>query len=193
MRQTQTLLLASGSPRRAELLRQVGIRFEVAVADVDESRLDGESPQAYVQRLAGEKAAAGQPLALSTMPVLGADTVVLLDGEILGKPGDLDEAARMLQSLSGKEHRVLSAVVLMMPDGRAHAALNTTRVRFGVMPPAFVDCLCRTEPLLDKAGAYAIQGAAGQFVEHIDGSYSSVMGLPLFETCSLLRAGGILG
>lgn len=192
MNQSRTLLLASGSPRRAELLTRAGIRFEVTVTDVDETVCDGEAPPEYVRRLALEKAVAGKAMAGPDLPVLGADTVVLLEGEILGKPEDTRAAIRMLERLSGKDHQVLSAVALLTPDGGVHEALNTTLVRFAPMPAKFIEWLCESEHVLDKAGAYAIQGAAGQFIERIDGSYSGVMGLPLHETCSLLRAGGVL-
>lgn len=192
MKQSVQLLLASGSPRRAELLTQIGIGFRVCVTDVDESRLDGEEPEAHVRRLAIEKARAGLEICGPGLPSLGADTVVLLDGEILGKPCDREEATTMLKRLSGRTHQVLSAVALAMPDGDARDALNTTRVTFAPLPEPFINWYCQTENPTDKAGAYAIQGAVGQYVSHIDGSYSGVMGLPLFETCALLRAAGVL-
>jgi septum formation protein len=192
MKQTEIVLLASRSPRRAELLGQVGIRFRLAVANVDERTGSGEAPQDYVLRLAGEKAAAGLAQSPTALPTLGADTVVVLDNSILGKPRDLEEAAGMLQRLSGQEHLVLSAVALALPGGPPKLALNTTRVRFAPLPGEFIDWYCRAEQILDKAGAYAIQGAMGQFVAHLDGSYSGVMGLPLYETCALLRASGVL-
>lgn len=192
MKQPVQLLLASGSPRRAELLTQAGIRFRVCVTDVDESRLDGEEPEAHVRRLAVEKARAGLEICGPGLPSLGADTVVLLDGEILGKPRDREEAAAMLKRLSGRTHQVLSAVALAMPDGYARDALNTTRVTFAPLPEPFIEWYCQTGNPTDKAGAYAIQGAVGQYVPRIDGSYSGVMGLPLFETCALLRAAGVL-
>lgn len=192
MKQTQTLLLASGSPRRAELLEQVGIRFEVVVTDTDERRLSGETPPAYVRRLAAEKAAAGLALSATPLPALGADTIVLLDDKILGKPRDLDEAATMLRWLSGRDHQVMSAVAVSLPGGDTRVALNTTRVTFAALPEDFIHWYCEVVETLDKAGAYAIQGPAGQFVARIDGSYSGVMGLPLYETCGLLREAGVL-
>ena len=192
MKQPVQLLLASGSPRRAELLTQAGVRFRTCVTDVDESRLAGEAPEAHVRRLAFDKARAGLQNCGPELPSLGADTVVLLDGDILGKPRDLEEAATMLRRLSERTHQVLSAVALVMPDGDMRHALNTTRVTFAPLPEPFIEWYCQMEKPTDKAGAYAIQGAVGQYVSRIDGSYSGVMGLPLFETCVLLRAAGVL-
>ncbi|NND44821.1 MAG: septum formation inhibitor Maf [Xanthomonadales bacterium] len=192
MKQAKTLLLASGSPRRAELLNQVGIRYRVIVTDVDEQRRPGEEPADYVCRLAAEKAAAGLAMSAEPMPSLGADTVVLLDDQVLGKPRDLAESAAMLERLSGRSHQVLSAVGLVVPDGARRVDLNVTTVTFAPMPDAFIRWYCAQVETLDKAGAYAIQGPAGQFVRRIEGSYSGVMGLPLFETCALLRALGVL-
>lgn len=192
MKQAKTLLLASGSPRRAELLDQVGIRYRVIVTDVDEQGRPGEEPADYVCRLAAEKAAAGLEMSAEPMPSLGADTVVLLDDQVLGKPRDLAESAAMLERLSGRSHQVLSAVGLVMPGGARRVDLNVTTVTFAPMPDAFIRWYCAHVETLDKAGAYAIQGPAGQFVRRIEGSYSGVMGLPLFETCALLRALGVL-
>ncbi|HSM69767.1 MAG TPA: Maf family protein [Xanthomonadales bacterium] len=192
MKQPVKLLLSSGSPRRAELLTQVGVRFRICVTNVDEGRLDGEAPETHVRRLAWDKARAGLEICGPELPSLGADTVVLLNGEILGKPCDREEAVTMLKRLSGRTHQVLSAVALVMPDGHARDALNTTRVTFAPLPEPFIEWYCQTENPTDKAGAYAIQGAVGQYVLRIDGSYSGVMGLPLFESCALLRAAGVL-
>ena len=192
MKQPVKLLLSSGSPRRAELLTQVGVRFRICVTNVDEGRLDGEAPETHVRRLALDKARAGLEICGPELPSLGADTVVLLNGEILGKPCDREEAVTMLKRLSGRTHQVLSAVALVMPDGHARDALNTTRVTFAPLPEPFIEWYCQTENPTDKAGAYAIQGAVGQYVLRIDGSYSGVMGLPLFESCALLRAAGVL-
>jgi septum formation protein len=192
MKPSAQLLLASGSPRRAELLAQAGIRFKVCVMGLDEGRLDGELPEVHVQRLAFDKASAGLEICGPGLPSLGADTVVLLDGQILGKPRHREEAATMLRRLSGRSHQVLSAVALIMPDGDGRQALNTTRVTFAPLPEPFIESYCRMENPTDKAGAYAIQGAIGQFVAHLDGSYSGVMGLPLYETCAMLRAAGVL-
>lgn len=192
MIQSETLLLASGSPRRAELLDQVGIRYRVLVTNVDELRLENEEPADFVRRLAAEKAAAGVELSPEPLPALGADTVVLLDDDVLEKQANLEESALMLERLSGREHQVLSAVALAMPGGTHRVALSVTSVTFAPMPKAFIHWYCAHIQTLDKAGAYAIQGPAGQFVSRIEGSYSGVMGLPLFETCALLRAFRVL-
>ena len=192
MKQVTQVVLASGSPRRAELLIQLGVDFTVCVTDVDESRLEGELPRAYVRRLAAEKALAGLNLSSGKLPVLGADTVVLLDELILGKPDSSQEAAQMLHMMSGRDHFVLSAIALARAGAETEVVLNTTRVTFAEMPADFIEFYSSgTEPL-DKAGAYAIQGQTGQFVSHIDGSYSSIMGLPLYETGVLLRSAGVL-
>lgn len=192
MRQISKLLLASGSPRRAELLAQIGVAFEVIVTDVDETLMPGEAPRDFVRRLAGEKALAGLEMSSGGMPVLGADTVVLLGDRILGKPADRAEAAEMLRMMSGRDHFVLSAVALATPAGQLEVVLNATRVTFTELPEAFIEWYCGTDEPLDKAGAYAIQGGAGRFVAHVEGSYSGVMGLPLYETGRLLQAAGVL-
>jgi septum formation protein len=186
------LILASGSPRRAELLAQIGLQFSVLVTDVDETRLNGEIPDTYVKRLAAEKALAGLQLSRQGVPVLGADTVVLLGDRVLGKPANPDEAGDMLRLMSGRDHLVLSAVALAHSSSQVDVELNTTQVTFARLPPEFIEWYCATDEPLDKAGAYAIQGRAGQFVSRIDGSYSGVMGLPLYETCMLLRSAGVL-
>jgi septum formation protein len=192
VKQRSKLLLASGSPRRSELLAQVGVTFEAVVTEVEEIRLPGEKPRDFVRRLAGEKALAGLELTGGTVPVLGADTVVLLDDDILGKPRDRQEAAAMLRAMSGRDHFVLSAVALATPEGGLEVSLNTTRVTFEDLPDDFIEWYCASDEPMDKAGAYAIQGRAGLFVSHVEGSYSGVMGLPLFETGRLLRAAGVL-
>lgn len=186
------LVLASASPRRRELLAQVGVhRVRVQVADVDETPLPGEDPAAYVSRLALAKARAvaarrrqaGEP----ALPVLGADTTVVLAGELLGKPADAGEAGAMLARLSGREHEVLTAVALVAGDREA-VRLCRTRVRFR---PLAADAIARYvesgEPM-DKAGGYGIQGLGGALVAHIEGSYTGVVGLPLGETIDLLDA-----
>jgi len=192
MKQLKPLLLASASPRRSELLNQVGLEFTVRVTDIDETAREAELPEDYVKRLAGEKALAGVELAGGGMPVLGADTVVLLDDRILGKPASRTEAADMIRSMSNRDHLVLSAVALAQSASQVDIVLNTTRVSFSEVPEEFIDWYCSSDEPLDKAGAYAIQGRIGQFVSRLDGSYSSVMGLPLYETCRLLRNAGIL-
>ena len=192
MKQEREILLASASPRRSELLTQLGLHFRVVVTDVDETRMADESPPEYVRRLAREKALAGLAMSDGELPVLGADTVVLLDEKILCKPKDRADAAEMLTMMSGREHQVLSAVALACSGDDVRVVLNTTRVVFGEFPSAFIDWYCSTDEPMDKAGAYAIQGSASQFIARIDGSYSGVMGLPLYETAALLRDAGVL-
>jgi len=192
MKQNSQILLASASPRRSELLAQIGLQFSVVVTDIDETRREGEEPTAFVKRLAGEKALAGLQMSAIKAPALGADTVVLLDDLILGKPVDREDAADMLRMMSGRAHLVLSAVALARSPEQVDVVLNETRVTFAELPDDFIQWYCTTDEPLDKAGAYAIQGHAGQFVSNIEGSYSCVMGLPLFEAGQLLRAAGIL-
>jgi septum formation protein len=185
------LLLVSGSPRRRELLRMIDMPFVAHDADIDESRLPGEAPAALALRLAAEKARAGVAVYGHDRPALGADTIVLLDGEILCKPSDRDDARAMLRRLSGATHEVLSAVAVLRPDGALRDALNRTRVTFASIPDNWIDAYCELDEPMDKAGAYAIQGLTAQWVRHIDGSYSGVMGLPVFETAELLRWAGL--
>lgn len=185
------IFLASQSPRRRDLLEQIGVAFRILKVNVDESRRQNEAPRDYVLRVAGEKAARGwEALAGDERaPVLAADTVVLIDEEILGKPADAEDAADMLRRLSSRTHEVLSAVCLM--DGTARARLNRSLVTFRSIGDAERSAYCATGEPLDKAGAYAIQGRAAAFVSRLDGSYSGVMGLPLFETAALLSVIGI--
>jgi septum formation protein len=184
------LVLASASPRRAGLLRAAGIRFEVVTADIDERQLDGEDAETYVRRLAAAKAArvAG---ARSGRAVLGADTTVVVDGEVLGKPRDTADAAAMLSRLSGRSHLVLTGVCLIDPAGHAETAVATTTVEFR---PLTADDIARYvasgEPM-DKAGAYAIQGGAGPFVTRVEGAYDNVVGLPVALIQAMCRARGI--
>jgi septum formation protein len=185
------IVLASASPRRHELLARIGVGFVVIDADIDESRRDGEAPERYVRRLAREKAVAGWRRRPADIPSLGADTVVVLDGEIMGKPGSRDEAAAMLRRLSGRRHEVLSAVALAVSDKRVLIALNRTAVTFETLGEAWISDYCAGDEPMDKAGAYAIQGRAGRFVRRVDGSFSGVMGLPLEETMELLTRVGI--
>ncbi len=185
------LLLVSGSPRRRELLDMITVPYEAWNADIDERRLHEEPPADYVLRLAAEKAAAGIAARGGDRPALGADTIVLLDGDILGKPVDRADAGRMLRRLSDATHEVLSAVAVIRTDGQRREALNRTTVRFGAVPETWIDAYCLLDEPMDKAGAYAVQGLAGQWVRHIEGSYSGVMGLPLFETAELLRWAGV--
>jgi septum formation protein len=191
----QVILLASASPRRSDLLRQAGVAHEVRPVDVDETRLDGEDPAAYVLRLAEAKASAlwsglssGQ-----RAPVLAADTTVALDGEVFGKPSDRGEALAMLSRLSGRTHEVHTAVALRHASGGA-ARVSTSHVSMREITPAEMDWYWRTGEPRDKAGGYAIQGRAAIFVRHLAGSYSGVMGLPLCETWELLgTVPGLIG
>jgi len=181
------ILLASASPRRSELLRQIGIAHEVRPVDVDESVREGEAPSAYVLRLAESKAAAlWQKLAAADRrPVLAADTTVALEGEIFGKPASLAEAHSMLGQLSGRTHEVHTAVAILHGGGAA-ARVSSSSVTFRVLTPAEIDAYWRTGEPADKAGGYAVQGRAAAFISHISGSYSGIMGLPLYETWELL-------
>lgn len=183
------IVLASASPRRAGLLRQIGVRFRVCVADVDESALPGESPADYVQRLAVAKARAVLPGA-GGLPVLGADTTVVVDGDILGKPADAREARAMLRRLSGRSHRVLSAVALCHGE-RAAVRLSETQVWFRPLDDDLLARYADSGEPLDKAGGYGIQGLGGALVVRIDGSYTGVVGLPLGETVDLLTESGV--
>ena len=196
------IYLASKSPRRRELLRQVGVDFELLMlrssadrgADVSEEELPGETPAIYVARVAGEKAAFAfnivQLRRMRPRPVLAADTTVTIDGEILGKPADPDEAARMLERLSGRTHQVLTSVAVHYAN-MAEQFTQVSQVRFAKLSPAAIKAYCASSEQYDKAGGYGIQGLAALFVEHIDGSHSGIMGLPLFETANLLRQAGI--
>jgi septum formation protein len=186
------IYLASGSPRRRELLQQIGVSFRVIGVELDESVLAGEAAEAYVSRLAEAKAAAGwhHSRASVSAPVLAADTAVVLSGRILGKPKDMNDAATMLLQLSGRTHQVLTAVALRTADGKA-LALSRSLVRFRGIDAAEARAYWDTGEPCDKAGGYAIQGYAAVFVADLKGSYSGVMGLPLFETAELLHAAGI--
>ena len=184
--------LASASPRRRELLRQIGVAYRRLAVAVDETPRPGEMPDDYVARLALLKARTGC-VALGRrkpVPVLGADTAVVVDGVILGKPRDRDEGLAMLALLSGREHQVLSAVALAIPAWDA-VKIQESRVRFRDLAPAERAAYWDSGEPRDKAGGYAIQGRAAAFVAELHGSYSGVMGLPLFETAELLRAFGI--
>jgi septum formation protein len=183
------LVLASQSPRRRELLEQLGIPLVVRPAHADEAVLPGETPRDYVLRVAREKARA-----VEGAIVLGADTAVVLRGEVLGKPRDPDDARRMLRALSGAAHDVLTAVCVRRVAPALAIELDavvSTAVRFGALSPAAIDWYVGTGEPLDKAGAYAIQGAGGAFVVRVDGSVSNVVGLPLAETAELLHRAGL--
>lgn len=183
--------LASASTRRRQLLEQLGLRFEVMAADVDETPLPGEAPADYVLRLARAKAeAAAHRLGSPTVPVLAADTAVVLEAAILGKPRDREEGLAMLARLSGRRHQVLSAVALWRA-GRLDTALSRSEVGFRGISAEEARSYWETGEPADKAGGYAIQGLGAVFVEHLEGSFSGVMGLPLFETVELLQKAGV--
>lgn len=184
------IILASASPRRRELLAQIGIEFDVLTVEADETPRPDEPPETYVQRVAAEKSALGQRAAGSDLPVLGADTEVVLDGEVFGKPRDFAHAQDMLRRLSGREHEVLSAVSLRQ-GGKHWQALSRSVVRFRLIGQREMQAYWASGEPRDKAGAYAIQGLGAVFIEELSGSYSGVMGLPLFETAGLLREAGI--
>ena len=195
------IYLASRSPRRRELLTQVGVRFDTIAfrgppredREIDETPLAGEAPVYYVQRVAQAKAAHGWRIVgwrkLFPQPVLAADTTLEVDGEIIGKPADADDAFRILRRLSGRTHRVLTAVAVAC-DGRLESALSVSEVRFGSLEAAVIRRYVESGEPMDKAGAYGIQGHGGLFVAHLSGSYTGVMGLPLFETGELLARFG---
>jgi septum formation protein len=189
---TDFIYLASGSPRRRELLQQIGVPFEVIRVDLDETAGQEEAPLAYVSRLAAAKADAGWQHSCRTAPapVLAADTAVVLDGKILGKPKNMDDAMRMLRELSGRTHEVLTAIALRTTFA-SQGTVSRSSVTFRSIGSDEARRYCDTGEPLDKAGAYAIQGYAAVFIADLKGSYSGVMGLPLFETAQLLAAAGI--
>jgi septum formation protein len=186
------IYLASGSPRRRELLQQIGVSFRVIGADLDETALQGESAMAYVSRLAQAKATAGWERSRDSngVPVLAADTAVVLDGTILGKPAGLNDAMGMLLKLSGRTHEVLTAVALRSTAG-IEVKVSHSTVTLRRIDPGEAHAYWETGEPSDKAGAYAIQGYAAIFISDLKGSYSGVMGLPLFETAALLKAAGV--
>jgi septum formation protein len=182
------IYLASRSPRRRELLQQIGVDFAVISADIDESVQAGEAPRQYVERIAIEKAQAG----LSKLngkekrPILAADTAVIVDGQIFGKPVNDDDARRMLKQLSAKSHQVMTAVALAY-NGTIEQATSVSEVRFAQLSEADIDWYLATGEGQDKAGSYAVQGLGALFIEEIKGSYSGIMGLPVRETGQLLK------
>jgi len=192
MNRPPEIILASASPRRRELLKQLAVTFKVAPADIDESIVAGETPTNYVLRMSREKALAGLQQNGGETPSLGSDTIVVLNDKIMGKPESQTEAASMLMRLSGQTHHVYSAVALASKPDKVLNTLNITAVSFGKMPMAWIKQYCQSEEPMDKAGAYAVQGDAGQYISRIDGSYSGVMGLPLYETAEILRQAGLL-
>ncbi|MDJ0738316.1 MAG: nucleoside triphosphate pyrophosphatase [Gammaproteobacteria bacterium] len=184
------IVLASQSPRRAELLEQLGIAFRRAPAAIDERVRPGEGAADFVERIAVAKARAVRA-SHPGLPVLGADTAVVLDQRVLGKPRDRDDAIAMLRALSGRAHNVLTGVALVTDVTRF--ALSTSQVRFRRVSDAEAAAYWETGEPADKAGAYAVQGLAAAFIERIEGSYSGIMGLPLFETVNLLKEIGVSG
>lgn len=201
--QSFRLILASASPRRRELLAQAGYAFAVEAADVDESVIPGEAPGEYVKRLAEEKARAvlaryadptrdgeavtnGAPGSEAALLVLGADTTVVCDGEILAKPENAADAKRMLRRLSGRTHQVLTGVAVATRAGVV-SGVETTLVTFSEIPEAELDFYCATREPLDKAGAYGIQGYAARWIPRIDGDYFNVMGLPIARVVKLIE------
>jgi septum formation protein len=183
------IYLASRSPRRRELLDQIGVRYRVVTADLDESRQRGESPRTYVTRLARDKAWAGYALANEQLPVLAADTAVVVDGQTLGKPEGQAHALSMLRMLSGRTHQVLTAVVVR--HDKEWSALSCSRVTFRCIAPHEALAYWQSGEPADKAGGYGIQGLGALFIERLEGSFSGVMGLPLFETAQLLNQAGL--
>ena len=195
------IYLASKSPRRRELLRQIGVEFELLAlrndpvrgADVSEDVHAGEAPVDYVARVAREKGAFAWNMVLSRRqplrPVLSADTTVTIDGQILGKPANTREAVEMLERLSGRTHEVLTSVAVHGMS-IAEQITQVSTVRFAKLTPEQIRAYCASPEPYDKAGGYGIQGAAAVFIEHIEGSHSGIMGLPLFETANLLRKAG---
>ena len=186
------LYLASQSPRRRQLLEQVGIRFDTVDVDVPEARAPGEPPADYISRVAREKAGAGmlKLAGVAGAVVLGADTEVVLDGEVFGKPVDAAHATAMLRRLGGQTHEAISAV-WCVSAGREERALSVSEVTFAALSEAAIAAYVASGEPIGRAGAYAIQGRAAAFISRLSGSYSGVMGLPLFETLELLRRYGI--
>jgi septum formation protein len=196
------IYLASKSPRRRELLKQIGVHFELLMMreqslriDVDESPIGNEPPRDYVERIVRLKAQAGERIMLerklTPRPVLTADTTVTFNNEILGKPTDFADAKRMLSTLSGQTHEVLTAVAVSAHH-ETHFALSVSEVTFAALTPADIQRYLATGECMDKAGAYGIQGHAAKWISRIGGSYSGVMGLPLYETSELLRKAGLV-
>jgi septum formation protein len=187
------LYLASQSPRRRHLLAQLGVEFRLLEVEVEEARGPGEPADDYVRRVAREKAGAGllEVVAVANAVVLGADTEVVLDGGVFGKPRDEADAAAMLRRLSGRRHQVLSSVALV-GAAREVQAMSVSDVEFAELTDAEIERYVATGEPMGKAGAYAIQGGGEAFIRHLSGSYSSVMGLPLHDTAKLLKQFGIL-
>jgi septum formation protein len=186
------IYLASRSPRRAELLRQIGVSHRVLEVEIDETRRAGETPAALVRRLAEDKASAASVMLAGDThaPILAADTAVVLDDQVFGKPRDRRDGLGMLRRLSGRVHEVMTAVALLYA-GRTTTRLSCSEVRFRQLSESERRAYWATGEPADKAGAYAIQGRAAIFIDRLEGSYSGVMGLPLFETAQLLEESGM--
>lgn len=190
------LFLASTSPRRHELLAQIGVSFEVISPAIPEHVLTGESAEQYVCRLAAEKARAGLDMLVDipvaeTILLLGSDTTVVVDGTILGKPLGREDGLAMLAQLSGRSHQVMTAVSVVNNQGRQQTELTISEVCFRQLSAAEMERYWHSGEPVDKAGGYAVQGIGAIFIEHLNGSYSGVMGLPLFETARLLESFGL--
>lgn len=181
------IVLASASPRRRELLQQIGVVFRVVVADITENPFPDEIPGDFVLRMAREKALEVLRKEPGQLPVLGADTAVIVENRILGKPANRKEASEMLYRLSGKTHEVFSAVAVAVSESEVHEALNISRVTFSELEPDWIESYIDTGDPMDKAGAYGVQGKAAEKISRIEGSYYGVMGLPLYETAQLLK------
>lgn len=199
---TTQLILASASPRRRELLQQIELQFHVHVVEIDETPHTNESPNAYVLRMAENKASAAyenlrvEHKKFGRLVVLSADTSVICDGVILGKPQDKDAARKHLQMLSGREHMVLTSVAVLAADEDQDAPfvqslVSQSSVEFTELTSQAIEKYLQTDEPYDKAGSYAVQGMAAQFIKNIQGSYSGIMGLPLYETATLLAAANI--
>lgn len=185
------VLLASGSPRRTELLDQIGVPYRVFPANIDESARTGEEPRAYTRRIAEGKARAVTVERRPGEIVLGADTAVILGDRMLGKPEDPQHAEDMLRSLSDRTHEVFTAVAVVDSHGGIESRINVSMVRFAALDEKWIAAYVATGEPLDKAGAYGIQGWAGCQISEVRGSYSSIMGLPLFETARMLSTAGL--
>jgi septum formation protein len=185
------LILASASPRRAEILRDAGLTFTVMSSAVDETPIPGESPNQYVHRLACAKADLVAARSVGLAIVVGADTVVVLDGQIIGKPRSAEDARRTLQLLSGRTHSVVTGVTLIrLPDAERRGFVETTQVQFSAISPEEISRYLATDEPYDKAGAYAIQGRAGRYISRIEGCYFNVVGMPLSRLWQDLTALG---
>jgi len=192
MKTPAQIILASASPRRLELLGQIGVNAVVQSVDIDETQMPDEPVIGFVQRLAMEKAQTGFEIIENPfeLPVLGSDTVVVVEGIVLGKPENRKQAKEMLQLLSGKKHTVHTSVAIVT-NKEKFIAMSSTQVQFKSLDEQEIDRYLETGEADDKAGSYAIQGMAAQFINNINGSFSGVMGLPLYETVQLLKQSGV--